>query len=72
VLLLIAGGSMLVCDLARLPRAHLGVVDALARLQLAARRGGCRLVLRGVSAELADLLVFCGLDGVLGGGRGHR
>jgi anti-anti-sigma regulatory factor len=72
VLLLVAGGGQLVCDVAGLPRAHLGAVDALARLQLAARRGGCRLILRGVSVDLADLLALCGLDLVLGGGRAHR
>jgi ABC-type transporter Mla MlaB component len=72
VLMLVAGGDQLVCDLARLPRAHLGAVDALARFQLAARRGGCRLLLRGVTAELTDLLALCGLDAVLGGGRAHR
>ena len=41
-------------------------VDALARLQLAARRLGCRLRLRGASSELRELLDFMGLaDAVL-------
>jgi len=53
-----------VCDLSRLPRAHLDAIDALARLQLAARRGGCRLLLRGTSAQLAWLIEACGLDRV--------
>lgn len=40
-------------------------VDALARLQLAARRHGCRVRLRGVSDGLRELLAFMGLDSVL-------
>ena len=39
-------------------------VDALARLQLAARRIGCRVRLRGASAELRDLVAFMGLTDV--------
>ena len=40
-------------------------VDALARLQLAARRHGCRIVLRGASPELRELVALMGLDDVL-------
>jgi ABC-type transporter Mla MlaB component len=40
-------------------------VDALSRLQLAARRHGCRVRLRHASAELADLVAFMGLADVL-------
>jgi ABC-type transporter Mla MlaB component len=40
-------------------------VDALARLQLAARRQGCRVVLRGASPQLRELLAFMGLSHVL-------
>lgn len=40
-------------------------VDALARLQLAARRHGCQVRLRGVSDGLRELLAFMGLDSVL-------
>jgi ABC-type transporter Mla MlaB component len=40
-------------------------VDALARLQLAARRRGCQARLRGASSELLDLLAFMGLRDVL-------
>ena len=39
-------------------------VDALARLQLAARRRGCQARLRGASSELLDLLAFMGLRDV--------
>ena len=40
-------------------------VDALARLQLAARRNGCRVTLRNASAELRALVGFMGLRDVL-------
>jgi ABC-type transporter Mla MlaB component len=40
-------------------------VDALARLQLAARRHGCRLQLVNPSAELRELVAFMGLEDVL-------
>jgi ABC-type transporter Mla MlaB component len=40
-------------------------VDALARLQLAARRYGCRVRLRHASRELVELVEFMGLENVL-------
>jgi hypothetical protein len=40
-------------------------VDALARLQLAARRRGCRVRLRNASPALLDLVAFMGLTDVL-------
>ena len=43
----------------------LAVVDTLARLALAERRRGRVLRLGGIPAELQDLLVLTGLDGVL-------
>jgi len=42
-----------------------GTVDALARLQLAARRHGCQVRLRGASSELRELVVFMGLRDIL-------
>src|SRR5262245_17332350 len=42
-------------------------VDALARLQLAARRHGCVVRLRNASDELRDLVAFMGLADVLPG-----
>jgi ABC-type transporter Mla MlaB component len=39
-------------------------VDALARLQVAARRHGCQVRLRNASAELLELVAFMGLDDV--------
>jgi ABC-type transporter Mla MlaB component len=42
-------------------------VDALARLQLAARGYGCQVRLRYASDELTQLVAFMGLDDVLAG-----
>jgi hypothetical protein len=44
----------------------IGTVDALARVQLAARRLGLELPLRNASRELRELLDFAGLSEVLG------
>ena len=41
------------------------IVDALARLQLAARRHGCQVRLRNASDELLELVAFMGLRDVL-------
>jgi hypothetical protein len=56
--------STLVCDVCALPP-DAAAVEALARLQLAARRIGLEIRLCRPSSELRDLLVFCGLDDVL-------
>ncbi len=40
-------------------------VDALCRLQLAARRHGCRVVLRNCGEPLRELVAFVGLSEVL-------
>lgn len=40
-------------------------VDALARLQLAARGHGCKVHLRNASAQLLELVAFMGLTDVL-------
>jgi hypothetical protein len=41
-------------------------IDALARLELAARRGGLRFRLHDASDQLRDLIAFVGLSDVLG------
>ncbi len=41
------------------------VVDALARLQVAARRAGCQVRLRGASGELRAVVALMGLSDVL-------
>jgi hypothetical protein len=53
------------CDLRGLP-ADAAAVEALARLQLAARRAGCELCLWHASPELCSLIEFIGLGAVLG------
>jgi ABC-type transporter Mla MlaB component len=40
-------------------------VDALARLQLAAKRHGCRVRLRNASTDLRELVALMGLSDVL-------
>jgi ABC-type transporter Mla MlaB component len=52
------------CDVAGLPP-DAATVDALARLQLAARRNGCRLRLCNASDDLLALVDLAGLGGVL-------
>lgn len=65
-MVLVSGDTTMVCGV--LPPdggCDLSVVDELARLQLAAQRLGCSIVLRGVGVELAELLDFAGLADVL-------
>jgi len=59
-----AAADVAVCDVAGVA-ADAVAVDALARLQLAARRHGCQIRLEHTSAELRDLIVFMGLEDVL-------
>ena len=47
-------------------RPDLSAVDALARLQLAARRLGCSIQLRETCAELSELLELAGLPDLIG------
>jgi hypothetical protein len=55
----------IICDVSALaPDA--GSVDALARLELLAKREGVALRLRKLSPELQELLRLCGLGDVLG------
>jgi len=60
-----SGATVLVCDVAAVTRPDAGTIEALARLQLTARRLGCQMRLRRPSAELAELLALFGLDDVL-------
>jgi ABC-type transporter Mla MlaB component len=59
-----APSKVLFCDVRGL-RPDAVTVDALARLQLAARRSGRRVRLRNASAELLELVRFMGLRDVL-------
>ncbi len=54
-----------VCDAGALPPDVVSV-EALARLQLQARRHGRRVELRNVPVELGRLLAFLGLDRAVG------
>ena len=49
------------CDVAAIGVPDLSAVEALARVELTARRLGGRIRLRGASVELLDLLALCGL-----------
>jgi ABC-type transporter Mla MlaB component len=60
-----SGADIALCDVTTLT-ADATAVDVLARLQLAARRMGRRLVLREAADDLLDLLVFVGVAGALG------
>lgn len=53
------------CDVSGCEGADVGALEALARLQLAARRRGLRVVFRGASRDLCDLLAWAGLDDAL-------
>src|SRR5437867_11325436 len=64
-LLELSGAEVALCDVDGLVAPDGVAIDALARLQLAARRAGRRIELRCASGELLELLVFAGLDGVV-------
>jgi ABC-type transporter Mla MlaB component len=58
------GAGIVVCDTSDVD-ADAVTVDALARLQVAARQNGCQIRLRNASSELRELLAFMGLGDVL-------
>ncbi len=64
VLLEASGADVAICDV-RGARADAVTVDALARLQLAARRSGCQMRMHHASAELRALVALMGLQVVL-------
>jgi ABC-type transporter Mla MlaB component len=59
-----SGAELALCDVHDVPPDAV-TVDALARLQLGARRSGCTVRLRGASPELRALVAFMGLEDVL-------
>ncbi len=63
-LLVTSGADVALCDVNGVDPDAV-TIDALARLQLAARRHGCQVRLRGASSELLELLGFMGLADVL-------
>ena len=72
VLLKADAANQLVCDVGAIVVPDAVTVDALARLQLTARRLGCEFRVEHASPELRGLLAFMGLNGVvpLGAGLG--
>jgi ABC-type transporter Mla MlaB component len=64
---LLAGSTheRILCDVEDLDDADAVTVDALARLQLAARRRGRAVTLLHASKRLEELLALCGLDEVI-------
>ena len=54
-----------VCDVGDLAEPDVVTLDALARLQLAARRRGCRVVLRHAGIDLLALLEAAGLGEIV-------
>ncbi len=67
VVVAVLGDVEVVLGRYRGPRAGIGVVDGLARLQLATRRLGGRIELRDASQDLSELIDLTGLTGVLFG-----
>jgi ABC-type transporter Mla MlaB component len=57
-------GGTLVCDVAT-AAVDAVAVEALARLQLGARRHGCRVLITNAPAELDELIQLFGLEEVL-------
>jgi len=62
-LLSVNGGSVVLCDVSGVDPDAV-TVDALARLELAARRQGCKVRLHNASGELLELVAFMGLEDV--------
>ena len=54
-------GAVLECDVASVGDPDLTTVEALARVELTARRLGSGIRLRGASVELLEVLALCGL-----------
>jgi ABC-type transporter Mla MlaB component len=61
-----SGADVALCDV-RGVEPDVVTVEALARLQLGARRHGCEVRLRNASDELLELVAFIGLRDVLPG-----
>jgi ABC-type transporter Mla MlaB component len=59
-----SGAGVALCDVSGVEPDGV-TIDALARLQLAARRHGCQVRLRHASSELLELVAFMGLRDVL-------
>ena len=60
-----SGADLVVCDVGTLVEPDCATVDALARLQLTARRLGRQVRLRNACGELQELLALVGLGDVV-------
>ena len=60
-----AAAKLVICDVTALTESDLETVDALARLELAVRRQGARLLLVHARDDLCRLLALAGLRGVV-------
>ena len=56
----------IVCDVSRILEPDLATVDALARMQIHARRVGCRIVVGRAPGRLVELIELMGLRETLG------
>ena len=65
VLFAAAGSRQVICDVAALTAPDATAVDALARIQLMARRLGLEVCFSGASSGLVELISLAGLLGVL-------
>ncbi len=57
--------AVVLCDVSAVARVDAVTVDALARMQLAARRNGCQVRLIHASPELLELVRWMGLEDVV-------
>ena len=60
-----ADSELVVCDVGEIVDPDASAIDALARLQLAARRLGRKICLTHASGELQDLLALTGLGEIV-------
>ena len=58
-------GRVVICDAGAVTDPDAVAVDAVARLQLTAKRLGCELILRHASAELEELIALAGLSEIV-------
>jgi hypothetical protein len=58
-------GPSIICDVSVINHPSVETVDALARLELVARRLGGHILLRSASTGLRELICLAGLDDVL-------
>ncbi|MGH2701947.1 MAG: STAS domain-containing protein [Actinomycetota bacterium] len=71
-LLASSNAELVICDVGALTRPDAATIDALARLQLTARRLGSQVRLRHACGALQDLLALVGLSEVVPLSEGSR